>query len=124
MTDDHDDLADQAESYQAMRWRVPVVDWPVDLLKVHAAQLGIALGIPLGVLAVSGIVVDVDLAGVRVAVDGLALSALLVVWIAKRVMDLMGESEETTIALTQIRHKPHYILLPLVGAWLGVVVVG
>lgn len=130
-----DEFEERAESYSSFRFErllqyLPVDQWPhpFNALKAHSLQFGGLLGLGLGVLAASNAHLSVSTGAVSVAVGSVALSAVLYLYLLKRVMDFLEVGEEpTSIAMYQIREKPHYfgsalaalwILAGLVAAWL------
>ena len=93
-----DAIEDRLEYYEGMTvWRVPVIDWPISVNKVHAVVYGL-VGYYVGALSVYAPVPAITLA------IALNLGAMGV-WI-------VDAERLDTIGIQTIKYKPHYFVVP------------
>lgn len=124
------DPHDQADGYEDVAIAVPGLDHPFNALKAHSMQLGALVGVALGVLALTDLDLVVDAGAVATSLDSVALSALgVLAFVADLAMGLWRLPSDpdacarkvgprVTVAIVQIRRKPHYFGSVLVGSWM------
>ena len=101
---DPDAIGERLEYYEEMTvWRVPVIDWPISVNKVHAVVYGF-VGYYVGALSVHEPVVSLTLA------IALNLGAMGI-WI-------VDVSRIERIGIETIKYKPHYFVVPFLLTFL------
>lgn len=113
------ELSEQADSYQEFEWTIPVVNYPLDALKVHNVVFGSTLGVTLGMLASSEIVFG--LGQTTVDAFGLSVFAVISLLLYAYGLDPPGPVDpadgKLSIATKQIKRKPHYFGAPLASSY-------
>ena len=99
-----DAIDDRLEYYEDMTvWRVPLIDWPISVNKVHAVVYGF-VGTYVGALSVHEPVVALTLA---IAINLGAMG----IWI-------VDVSRIERIGIETIKYKPHYFVVPFLLTFL------
>lgn len=105
---------------------------PITAFKVHAMQFGGILGTILGIFAGTKFRVAVDLEAVRFVLDAVQVSLILALVLvlfsfgirlfseveaSSRFPPPILSTEKPTVAVLQIRRRPHYFATALLAAW-------
>lgn len=92
--------------------RVPIIDWPISVNKIHAIQYGIGMGLIGGVWG-SIRPTDAVLLTVGLFLLAFGISPLRSIRIGCRY-----NAEKATIFVLTVQHKPHYFILPYLAIML------
>lgn len=122
--DESDSAESQVERYHSFHIDIPFTDHPFTALKSHNIQFGLAIGIMLGIAAMSSTTISIA----QFTIDALGLTALiglsLIIW--SMGLDLPGpvgsaEASEDVVGNIQLREKPHYFSTPLALSYFAIV---